>query len=195
MVLKGKGCMRKKWVLIAIAALALLVALNMTHKYGPYYGKVVDAKTGEPIEKAVVAVWFNTESLSLGGAVYHVEDALETLTDANGEFNIPARWLYKFQILSSWYDRCDVSIYMPGYEAYPADGLKTYSSVKEKGTPLMPEKKYVTYYLSKLLTIEERRNDIVLTPMGEADEKLPILKNYIREREKIVYKMQMEKIK
>jgi hypothetical protein len=192
--LKGHGWMRNKWVLIAIAALALLVALNMTHKYGPYYGKVVDAETGEPIEKAVVAVWFETESISLGGAVYHVEDALETLTDANGEFRIPAKRLYKYKMFSTWDDSCVVSIYMPGYGAYPWS-RKANNSLKEKASPPLPEKEYVTYYIPKILTIEDMRKDFLLTPGGNADEKLPILMKYIDEREKMVYRMQMEKNK
>ena len=193
--LKGRGFMRNKWVLIAIVALVLLAGRCTTHKYGPYYGKVVDAETGEPIDKSVVAVWFDTKSRSLGGAVYHVEDAVETSTDANGEFWISARWLFQYKILSSWDNRCGVSIYMPGYEAYPADGLKTYSSVKEKDSPLMPEKKYVTYYLSKLLTIEEIKYDFADSPGGKTDDKLPNLMKYIDEREKMAKKVLMEKNK
>lgn len=185
--------MRNKWVLIAIGALALVVALNMTHKYGPYYGKVVDAKTGEPIDKAVVAVWFLTESISLGGAVHHVEDAVETLTDANGEFRIPAKRLFQYKILSSWDDKCEVTIYMPGYGAYPWN-RKANNSLKKKDSPSLPENEDVTYYLPKLLTIEERRNDFVHTPGIPHIKKLPNLMEYKYEREKIVSKMQMEKI-
>jgi hypothetical protein len=184
--------MRKKWVLIAIGALALVVSLNMTHKYGPYYGKVVDAETGEPIEKAVVAVWFSTETGTLGGSVYHVEDAIETLTDANGEFRIPARWLYKFQIMSSWWDdRCEATIYMPGYGAYPLN-RNSNNSLKDKSTFSLAEKKYTTYYLPKLLTFEERRKDYIQTPGIITIEKLPIFRKYINDREKMVYKRQME---
>jgi hypothetical protein len=192
--LKGHGFMRNKWVLIAIVALVLLVGRCTTHHYGPYYGKVVDAETGEPIDKAVVAVWFSTVAGTLGGSVYHVEDAVETLTDADGEFRIPARWLYKFQILSAWDDRGRVSIYIPGYGAYPGN-MKAYASIKEKKSYEILEKEYVTYYLPKLLTLKERREDFVRRPMGKADEKLPVLMKYIHDREKIVYKMKMEKNK
>jgi hypothetical protein len=184
--------MRNKWILITIVALVLVVARGITHKYGPYYGKVVDAETGEPIEKAVVAVWFSTETGTFGGSVHRVEDAVETLTDANGEFRIPAKRLYQYKILSAWDDRCGVSIYMPGYAAYPADGLKAYSSVRVKGSPPIPEKKYVTYYLSKLLTIEERKYNFGHSPGGKADEKLPNLMKYIDEREKMAHKVPME---
>ncbi len=181
--LKGHGWMRNKWVLIAIAALALLVALNMTHKYGPYYGKVVEAETGEPIDKAVVAVWFLTESISLGGAVHHVEDAVETLTDANGEFRIPAKRLYKYKLFSTWYDQCQVTIYIPGYGSYPWS-RNSNNSLNEKALPFLPENEYVTYYLPKLLTMEEKKNDFVHSPMGKADEKLPMLMKYIHEWDK-----------
>jgi hypothetical protein len=164
-------------------ALVLVVARGITQKYGPYYGKVVDAETGEPIEKAVVAVWFVTETGTFGGSVYHVEDAVETLTDANGEFRIPARRLYQYKILSSWDDRGRVSIYIPGYGAYPGN-LKSHASIKEKKSNKILEKEYFTYYLPKLLTIEERRNDFVYSPMGKADEKLPMLMKYIHEWDK-----------
>jgi hypothetical protein len=186
--------MRKKWVLIAIGALVLVVALNMTHKYGPYYGKVVDAETGEPIDEAVVAVWFVTETGTLGGTVYHVEDAVETLTDANGEFRIPDRRLYQYKIFSSWDDRGRVSIYIPGYGAYPGN-LKSYASIKKRKSNKIKEKEYITFYLPKLLMIKERRNDFVYSPGGKTDEKLPNLMKYIDEREKMANKVQMEKNK
>jgi hypothetical protein len=192
--LKGHGCMRKKWALIAIVALVLVVARGITQKYGPYYGKVVDAETGEPIEKAVVAVWFSTETGTFGGSVYHVEDAVETLTDANGEFRIPARRLYQYKIFSSWDDRCVVSIYKPGYGAYPGN-LKSFASIKENKSYFIIEKEYAIYYLPKLLTIEERRKDSMYALPTPYLDNLPILHKYINECEKIVLKMQMEKNK
>lgn len=186
--------MRNKWILIAIVALVLVVGRGITHKYGPYYGKVVDAETGEPIEKAVVAVWFSTETGTFGGSVHHVEDAVETLTDAKGEFRIPAKRLYQYKMLSAWDDKCAVTIYMPGYGAYPWS-RRSKNSLSEKAIPFLPEKKFVTYYLPKLLTYEERKKDFVHTPGIMSLKKLPMFRKYINEREKIVYKNEMEKKK
>lgn len=187
--------MRNISILLTIITLALVVeGCTITHKFGPFYGKVVDAETGEPIEGAVVAVWFSTKSPSMGGTVWKVADAVETLTDAEGEFTIPPHRIKFFKILASWDDECQVSVFKPGYGAYPF-GLKAYSSLKEKFSPHIPEKEYVTYYLPRLSTFKEIRKNHVWTPGGKTDEKLPILRKHINERWKVKDLMLMEKIR
>ena len=177
--------MRNTLILMAMIALVLAVeGCTITQKFGPFYGKVVDAETGDPIQGAVVAVWFQTESGTFGGTVYSVADAVETLTDANGEFRIPPHRINLFRMMASWDDECQVSIFKPGYGAYPGN-LKTYCSWKDKHPFFIPEKEYVTYYLPKLVTFDEIRQNYILRPGIIGVEKLPMLRKLMDERWKV----------
>ena len=89
-------------VVYVILALAMLSGCAITNKYGPYMGKVVDKETNEPIEGAVVFMKFNTIGGTIAGDVSYYVDATETLTDAQGEFNIPSHRIYTFRKMQGW---------------------------------------------------------------------------------------------
>jgi len=56
-----------------------------------YRGKVIDAESKEPLVGAVVlAIWYR-EAPGLGHPAEGYYDALEVLTDAQGEFTVPAK--------------------------------------------------------------------------------------------------------
>ncbi|BBO72190.1 hypothetical protein DSCA_61200 [Desulfosarcina alkanivorans] len=171
--------MRNKSILVAIAIL-MMSGCALPRTFGPYSGKVVDAENNAPIKGVAVAVWFSTKSPSMGGTVWKVADAVETLTDAKGEFTIPPHRIKLFKIMASWDDECQVSVFKPGYGAYPGN-LKTYCSWKEKHPFFIPEEEHVTYYLPKLLIFDDRRENYVITPGGKTDEKLPTLMKYMDE--------------
>ena len=141
--------------------------------YGPFFGKVVDAETGEPIEGAVVLIGIYTKSSSVGGWVWSFADAMETLTDSEGKFFIPSKRVNKFRGMSFWDRNCKITIFLPGYGAYP-DHPEAYSSWKYKRSRYIPEKKQVSYYLPKLSTIEERKKNLsnILYPIGTPNEKM-----------------------
>lgn len=66
---------------------------HLVYPSEPYRGQVLDAETQQPLAGAVVlAIWYR-EAPGLGGhgpaEDYH--DALEVLTDAQGEFTVPAK--------------------------------------------------------------------------------------------------------
>jgi protocatechuate 3,4-dioxygenase beta subunit len=147
--------------------------------FGPYYGKVVDPENNEPLEGAVVAVWYSTESPSVGGPVGHFADAVETLTDAKGEFNIPSHWICLFKFFEWWNDHYSVTIFKPGYAAYPGNS-KSYSSPKRSQTNyLFPEDEYIMVYLPKLRSVKERKNNLfdINQPLEDrAIEKMPNLR-------------------
>lgn len=91
---------------------------------GPYEGRVVDAETGKPIEGVVVlGVWYK-EAPTVAGAVSSYYDARETVTDKNGNFNIPGKGL---KILSN-VGVMNVLIFKAGYEYI---GLGTWEAFKE----------------------------------------------------------------
>jgi hypothetical protein len=85
---------------------------------GPYWGRVVDADTGEPIAGAVVAgMWDFEYSLLLIGGDTHA-DTRETVTDEKGRFFLqPARtiWLWPFSriVLGK------LNVLKPGYDSHP----------------------------------------------------------------------------
>ena len=155
--------MRNISILITIMTLVLVVeGCTITHKFGPFYGKVVDAETGEPIEGAAVVVWFSTKSPSMGGTVWKIADAVEALTDAKGEFRIPPHRINLFKAMASWDDECQVSIFKPGYAVYPGNS-KSYSSYfVEKGRQSfsIPEDDYIIVHLPKLTSIKERKENL-----------------------------------
>jgi hypothetical protein len=55
----------------------------------PYHGKVVDAKTGDPVaDVVVVAAWYRHFPTPAGG-MQRFYDAREVVTDANGDYTMP----------------------------------------------------------------------------------------------------------
>ncbi len=79
-------------------------------QWGPFRGRVVDAETQAPIAGAHVMVLWVREppALHLTQSFY---DARETMTDAEGRFEIPART----RLLTAWVTGPAVSVFAPGY--------------------------------------------------------------------------------
>jgi hypothetical protein len=154
----------------------------MTHQFGPFMGKVVDAETGDPIKGAVVLIVFSIETGTMGGTVSKFLDAVETLTDSQGEFRFAAKRVNRFQIISTWSDDYQISIFKPGYGAYPGN-IQTYSSLKHKHSRIIPEEEYVTYYLPTLKTLEERKKNLfnIAEPSTIPNDKMPNLQRLERE--------------
>lgn len=80
-------------LLMTICLLSLLSLVNPAFsaifRYdGPYEGKVIDADTGNPIEGAVVLGVWNRIHSNVAGWNYEFYDAVETVTDNNGNFHI-----------------------------------------------------------------------------------------------------------
>lgn len=171
-----------KIILVIMTFTAMVLGCTITHKFGPFMGKVVDADSGEPIEGVVVLIAFSIEISSVGGTVYSFADAVEMLTDAQGEFKFALKRVNLFKVMSSWSDDHQVSIFKPGYGAYPGH-FQAYSSWKHKHSRIIPENEYITYYLPKLATIEEKKKNLfnVPGPAGIPNDKMPILHRLISE--------------
>lgn len=153
-----KKPLKKKVIRYSIFFLVIVTFVAIAHIYGPYTGKVVDLETGEPIEGAAVLMVFYTETFF---AVSSYGDAVETLTDSKGEFRIPWYLALTFRPLYSWEPHGYVTIFKPGYGAYPGhDDSKPL--FMPNGT--LPENEYVTIRLPRLKTIEERRRNTVSPP-------------------------------
>ncbi len=144
----------KKFMLIIIGILFFLPGcLYAARIDGPYKGRVIDADTGKPIEGVVIlGVWYR-EIPSAAGALHNYYDAMETVTDKNGEFEIKGQGL----LVVSNVIPMDVLIFKAGYEylgVAPWDSLKegVFEKVKWEGDrAIIPLKK---------LTMEERKKSL-----------------------------------
>jgi hypothetical protein len=136
-------CLASSSILI-IGLLIFLASCAISHKYGPYYGKVIDAETKQPIEGAAVLVVYTTEQCGLAGSVEHFADAQETLTNKNGEFRISPKRVNTLRVLSGWELHPQVIIFKPGYGCYPK-----HKDVKPMFIPngTLPLNQYVTVEL------------------------------------------------
>jgi hypothetical protein len=138
---------------IAAISLALLFILTsgcaIVHQYGPYYGKVADAETKEPLEGAAVLVGCYTQSYGPGGSNDNYVDAQETVTDKNGEFRIPAFTIWTFRPLQNFASYVDFTIFKPGYGDFPRHARSKINSESPKSW-LLSTNDYMAIELSKL---------------------------------------------
>lgn len=144
-------------ILSFLIASMLSAGCAVTHKFEPYFGKVVDAGTMQPLEGAAVAmVYYSEQYGSPGGPVSVYADAQETVTDARGEFKLPALRLFTFRPLSGWDGHPSVFIFKPGYGCYPwqkgAEPKFDYAS--------LPANTDVTIRLPRLTAEKERMESL-----------------------------------
>ncbi len=114
---KGRNKARKSALIIIITVAIVLLLKTCIVSDGPYSGKVVELDTGKPIEGAVVAgrwyvgLFINTVTFC---------DARETVTDNNGEFELPKGWCIGPPVAKM--SPADVVVFKPGYLGYPPIG-------------------------------------------------------------------------
>ena len=141
----------------------------MVHRYGAFYGKVVDMETNEPLEGAAVLAVYYTESYGPAGAHTHYLDAQETVTDKNGEFKIMPLTVKTFRVLHSFNPNVYFTIFKPGYGCYP-----WHKNVKPIFVPngTLPVNQYVIIELPKLKTVSEK----LANTMIPLSSKIPVEK-------------------
>ncbi|MCL4475540.1 MAG: carboxypeptidase-like regulatory domain-containing protein [Nitrospirae bacterium] len=155
-------------LLLVLFILPTTAGCAISHKYGPYYGKVVDIETKQPIDGAVVLAVFSTEEYGPAGAITRFADAIETTTDKNGEFKIPAYRVTAVRLLQGWDLHPQVRIFKPEYGCYP----KHKDAVPKFNYMSLPANQYVTIELPRLKTREERLRNISCFPVGVPDDKM-----------------------
>ncbi len=121
-----------------------------------FEGKVIDGKTKQPIEGAVVLAVYYRSTTTIAGSNRYPFDAQETLTDKNGEFKIPSKTVQSEEV--SGKPRAKITIFKPGYGAFPEHRL-TKAVGENKSWP--PPEKHVVYELPELKTMKERKNNVV----------------------------------
>lgn len=179
-------------LLVMLIFFASSASCAITDKFGPYSGKVIDAGTKAPIEGAVVLVVFFTEEYGPAGAILRFADAIETVTDKNGEFHISAHRVTTFRPLQGWDHHGYFTIFKPGYGYYPKS--KGVSPVFVPNGSL-PEKNHVMIELPRLKTIEERRDAGLPTPSGSIpfEKQIKLIELINQERLFLGYPGKIEK--
>ena len=164
---------KSKWAKLVLFSPLIVFFLTTAifHTFGPYEGKVVDLKTGEPLSGAVILIIFSTEHIVFPSNRWFV-DAVETVTDSNGEFHIPTQWLFTFHPNSYWGYDGDVTIFKPGYGVYPGH-KDSISDLTPNGSSALPKKQFITFKISKLNTREDRKRNLthLYTPSGVPGSK------------------------
>lgn len=154
-----------KIFLLPVVVLSLLAGCATQ---GPWRGKVIDSETKQPIEgAAVVAVW-HTVNMGLGDTVDRFYDAKETVTDKDGNWEIPQYKIFfvRNQILPPLprgLKMPEFTIFKPGYGHFPK------YQVKPKGVSGWEEfsKENAVVELPKLKSDKERR-DMLLYSLGSS---------------------------
>ena len=174
--------MRTKLVTALVNIIVVLIVSSCAFavRYdGPYKGRVIDAGTGQPIEGVVVLGVWSTETPTAGGAVHRFFDAMETVTDNNGEFEIKGLGLLAVSNVTPM----DLLIFKAGYEYFdsPWESLKKSKYLIQKKN-IKWEGNTVVIPLKKL-TMEERKRSLGPTsPPHEAPkEKIKLMLKEINE--------------
>ena len=150
-VLKGRSDMtptdsrpRRGWrwlrrLAVGLVVVGLLVTiggwLRAQDQWGPFRGQVVDAETGAPIANANVMVSWGFRRF--GELLVRNFDARETVTDAQGRFELPRLWrLWTLSVMEP-----GIGYFAPGYVATaravtPSDGVPYVDPTVVKMRPL-----------------------------------------------------------
>lgn len=118
-----------RWVIASGTVVVLLLAfggwLRGRDQWGPFRGQVVDAETGAPIPNANVMVTWLIRRFNPVDSRSEFWDAQETVTDANGGFEIPRLWrLWTWNVMEP-----GIGYFAPGHvalsvEVTPPDGTR-----------------------------------------------------------------------
>ena len=122
--------MRRNCIRAILQTALFAIFLQACAHGGPYKGRVIEDVNGEPIAGVVVVVYWTYTTPNVGGGTTHCLDADEAVTDAGGEFDIPARKAGLFGRTGT----ANLAIYKVGYQRFgpgPWSSLKEASSLKK----------------------------------------------------------------
>lgn len=170
---------------------------------GPWSGKVIDVETKAPIEGAVVlAVWQKVYATPAGDNSYFF-DAVEVLTDRNGEFLIPKFKALNMMPVIRRIRGPRFTIYKPGYPTFPGFGDqysdKYFSENLKVDADVLNElfKKGIVLELPKLKTWLERIESHELADRDIPDIKIPNLRRILKQEDdylRPMYRYSREKL-
>jgi hypothetical protein len=108
--------MKNKLVIGIILFIVLLSRYSAAGNIGPYSGKVIDDKTGAPIENASVVFYWEKRVMTPVGGYSELIKAELVRTDKKGEYYIGQ--FFDNLGLKSALEQTQIIIYQPGYQAY-----------------------------------------------------------------------------
>ena len=156
---------------------------------GPYKGKVIDADTVKPIEGVVVlGVWYK-ETPTPAGAVSSYYDARETVTDKNGEFEIPGMGL---KILST-VAPMSVLIFKAGYEYIGLGPWESFQESEYYKKKVKWEGKKAIIPLRKL-TMDERKKSGTFPSLPPSEAQLDKVRLMLKEINKEAIERRLDPI-
>lgn len=104
-------------IITVVAGLLCLVWVSAFAGSIPTYtGMVVDDKTSEPIENALVLIYWEKSIPEIMHARSELIRAELVKTDKNGNYSLGG--FIAFLGLTAWHDYTQIVIYQPGYQAY-----------------------------------------------------------------------------
>ena len=184
---------------------AFASSASLYYSDGPWSGKIIDSETKKPIEGVVVlAVWQKVYATPAGDNSYFF-DAVEVLTDKEGNFFIPKfRALNIIPVIRSIRGPRFI-IYKPSYPAFPGFGAqyfdKYFSENLKVDADVLNEllKKGIVLELPKLKTWIERIESHESADIdGEIpDSKIPKFKQVLKEEDnylKPMYRFDRKKL-
>lgn len=132
-------------VLLLLALLVTGGCRSGPEQWGPFLGQVVDAETGRPLSGAHVMVTWIREPPNLHVTQWFY-DAQETMTDANGRFEVPRRTRF----VTAFVIEPGVGVFAPGYlmqspEVTPPDGRRYVDPTVVKMRPLKTREEQCKY--------------------------------------------------
>lgn len=149
---------------------SFLTGCAISHTYGPFYGKIVDTKTGEPMSGAVVYMEFRTCAPSVAGDICQDAGAKEVLSDENGEFYLK-HTIHTFRFLHFWDSTPIIFVWKRGYREYPI----LWKMHPELPKPSIDPPRYVTNSaghgeMKYFSAIPENKYAIICLPKLESQE-------------------------
>lgn len=127
---------------LLLGMLAALPGCAVVHHYDSITGKVVDLDTGEPLEGAAVHASYYTTFYNMIDPTSWYLNSQETLTDAKGEFIIPAQFSFAFRPMNLFDDMVLFRIFKPGHECFPGKNTRPsliYLKEKDRNIILLPK--------------------------------------------------------
>lgn len=142
------------WVFFLFITISTYYLTTPVLADGPYKGKVIDAETKRPIEGAVVVIFWTRRIFWLTHTSTYFVDVKETLTDKNGEFELPG--IRKGDVGKSRFgiQEPNIRIFKPRYGNYPWRHKKSEGNLSSHFSP------YSLVELPPLRTREERVDNI-----------------------------------
>jgi hypothetical protein len=155
---------RDAWlVLVLVASAGCRMGAG---QWGPFRGQIVDAETGAPIPGAHVMVMWERDNPNPVHWTQSFYDAQETVTEADGRFEIPRQRRFFTLLVSA-----------PRFDAFTPGYVAESSEVPRGGQPYVDE---TILRMRRLKTRKERCDRLPGGPSMDASEDAPLFDRAVR---------------